>query len=99
MNVSTRKPSYRQAVDPLSRLLVRLSLPLRRQVLRRRLGRLVLEEVDGVPLAVLPEVFNPVVFRTGAFLARTVAEHCGRGDPAPTWDSHSALRCLDMGTG
>ncbi|MFZ2519137.1 MAG: hypothetical protein WA089_10570, partial [Anaerolineae bacterium] len=47
-------------------------LALRYRVLSRRYGRLVLEEIDGVPLVVLPQVFNPVLLRTGAFLARTV---------------------------
>ena len=47
-------------------------LALRYRVLSRRYDRLVLEEIDGVPLVVLPQVFNPVLLRTGAFLARVV---------------------------
>jgi release factor glutamine methyltransferase len=65
-----------------------------RPFLRRRLGRVVLEQIDGVPLLVLPEVFNPAVYRTGALLARAV------------WSWTPAMPCradeirvLDMGTG
>jgi HemK-related putative methylase len=72
-----------------------------RPVVRRRLGRTVLEWVDGVPVVVLPEVFNPKVFRTGAWLARAVA-----GLPALSPESAPASgrslgapRALDMGTG
>jgi release factor glutamine methyltransferase len=64
---------------------------LRRPVLRRRLGRLVVDEVEGVSLVVLPEVFNPRVFRTGAFLARVL-----QGMP---WEGAAAPRVLDLGTG
>jgi release factor glutamine methyltransferase len=64
-----------------------------RPVVRRRLGRTVLEWVDGVPLVVLPEVFNPKVFRTGAWLARAAA-----GLPAPV-GGNGEPRALDMGTG
>jgi methylase of polypeptide subunit release factors len=65
-------------------------LRLRHQTLGRRYRRLVLERVDGVPLLVLPEVFNPVLFRTGAFLARCVR-------PAPA--AAEEPRALDVGTG
>ena len=57
----------------LAATLVRQWLGLRYRVLSRRYNRLVLEQIDGVPLVVLPQVFNPVLLRTGAFLARTVA--------------------------
>ncbi len=60
-----------------------------RPLLRRRLGRLTVEEIDGVPLVVLPEVFNPAVFRTGALLARTVA----------ALPLDGPRRVLDLGTG
>ncbi len=60
-------------------------------MLGRRYRRLVLERVDGVPLLVLPEVFNPVLFRTGAFLARCVRP------PAPA--AADEPRALDVGTG
>src|SRR5262249_4521750 len=37
---------------------------------RHRHRHLVLEEVDGLPILVLPEVFNPKLFRSGEALAR-----------------------------
>ena len=69
-------------------------LKLKRPFLRRRIQRPSLEHLDGVPLLSLPEVLNPVVFRTGAVLARTVAASPWA---APSPDSTS--RALDMGTG
>jgi len=56
----------------LAARVARAWLTLRYRVLSRRHNRLVLEQIDGVPLVVLPEVFNPVLLRTGVFLARTV---------------------------
>jgi HemK-related putative methylase len=64
-------------------------LALRYRVLGRRYGRLVLEEIDGVPLIVLPEVFNPVLLRTGEFMVRALEE-------VPI---SSQVRVLDLGTG
>ncbi len=58
----------------------------------RRIRHPVLERIDGLPFVILPEVLNPVVFRSGAFLARTVADS-PLADPAP------GARALDMGTG
>jgi HemK-related putative methylase len=66
-------------------------LKLRHQVFGRRYRRLVMEQVDGVPLVILPEVFNPVLLRSGAILARAL-KRLALKDPA-------ALRVLDMGTG
>lgn len=55
-------------------------LVLRHRWLGRRYGRLVVETltnlpaaVGDVPLVVLPDVFNPVLFRGGELLARTLA--------------------------
>jgi HemK-related putative methylase len=45
-------------------------LTLRYRLLDRRYGRLVLEEIDGVPILVLPQVFNPVLLRSGVFMVR-----------------------------
>jgi HemK-related putative methylase len=81
-------------MNVLTRQLIRASLPAQRALLRRRLGRVVLEEVDGITLAVLPDVFNGVVFRSGAFLARTLAALLKAQAPAP-----NAPYVLDMGTG
>jgi release factor glutamine methyltransferase len=56
---------------------------------RGRYDRLVLEEVGGRPLLVLPQVFNPRLMRTGAMLAEALDERLvPRG-----------CRVLDMGTG
>ncbi len=85
MNWSARGPGS------LRRRFWRWWLRLRHQTLGRRYRRLVLERVDGVPLVVLPEVFNPVLFRTGAFLARSVRP------PAPA--AAAEPRALDVGTG
>lgn len=80
---------------PGFRRLRRLWLRLRHQTLGRRYRRLVLERVDGVPLVVLPDVFNPVLFRTGSFLARNIESPSpsggGQGEGRP--------RSLDIGTG
>ena len=56
---------------------------------RHRYNRLVLEEVAGRPILVLPQVFNPKLLRTGDFLARTLS---------PRWIP-PASTVLDMGTG
>ncbi len=85
MNPSARGPGR------LRRGFWRFWLRLRHQTLGRRYRRLVLERVDGVPLVVLPEVFNPVLFRTGVFLARSVRP------PAPA--AAAEPRALDVGTG
>jgi HemK-related putative methylase len=75
----------------MTRPLYRATLPFQRMLLRRRVRKLVLEEVDGVLLVVLPDVFNGVVFRTGALLARSIAKL------APAASDNAAA--LDMGTG
>ncbi len=71
------------------RTLYRRALALRsRIVYRQRHRHLTMEQVMGVPLVVLPEVFNPVIFRTGAFLMETARPHIKPGQ-----------QVLDMGTG
>jgi HemK-related putative methylase len=70
-------------------VVVRNWLALRYRVFGRRYGRLVLEEIAGVPLIVLPEVFNPVLLRTGEFMVRALAEV----ELAPR------AKVLDLGTG
>lgn len=76
-------------IQKLLRAAARAWLTLRYQVLDRRYGQLVLETINDVPLIVLPEVFNPVLFRSGAFMANTLAE-------GPNLAGSSVL---DMGTG
>lgn len=80
-------------MNGLTRRLSLLGHSVQRPLLRRRLRRVVLEHVDGVPLIVLPQVFNPVVFRTGTILARTVA--------SSPWaePKRDDARALDLGTG
>jgi release factor glutamine methyltransferase len=75
----------------MKRKLWRLAMTLRlRLLLRRRYGRLVLEDLDGLPLVVLPRVFNPKLLRSGAFLV----EQLGQPDVL-----HPSRRVLDLGTG
>ncbi len=79
-------------MNAATRLVTSLGLGLWRPLLRRRLGRVALEEIEGVPLVVLPEVFNPAVFRTGRLLARAVE----------AWTpplQETEIRVLDLGTG
>lgn len=76
----------------LSRVVTQASLPLQRALRRRRLGRLVIEHVQGIPLVVLPEVFNPAVFRSTDVLLRALRQW-----PAAPGAVHG--RALDMGTG
>ncbi len=56
---------------------------------QHRYKRLVLEEVAGTPILVLPQVFNPKLFRSGEFLARCLGPQVVRPDAT----------VLDMGTG
>jgi release factor glutamine methyltransferase len=72
--------------------LFRVWLWFRHRVFGRRFGRLVLENVEGTPLVVLPDVFNPVLLRTGAILARAASRVYGNG-------AGKGKRALDMGTG
>lgn len=66
------------------RNLLRLRLALRD---RRRYERVVLEHVDGLDLVVLPDVFNPVLLRSGAFLVSEL------------WRLPSGATVLDLGCG
>jgi HemK-related putative methylase len=70
-------------------------LHARRPFLLRRVQRHVIERVDGVPIVVWPDVLNPVVFRSGELLARTV----GYGPLAAPPAACAEPRALDMGTG
>jgi release factor glutamine methyltransferase len=79
-------------VGRLARLASLAWLHARRPFLERRIRRPVLERIDGLPFVVLPEVLNPVVFRSGAFLARTVAA-------SPAAAPRQGARAIDMGTG
>lgn len=80
-------------MNALVRPLFLLGHRLQRPLLRRRLGRVVVEHVDGLPLVILPQVFNPVLFRTGEILARTISIS-PLAEPRP-----GEGRALDLGTG
>jgi HemK-related putative methylase len=54
---------------------------------RRRYERVVLERLDGLNLVVLPDVFNPVLLRSGAFLVSEL------------WRLQPGARVLDLGSG
>jgi release factor glutamine methyltransferase len=86
---TTMSPQSGKRLSFPARLLACARLPILRFLLRRRVRRLVLEHLEGVPLVVLPEVFNPAIFRTSALLARVVS------DLPPVEDADA----LDLGTG
>src|SRR5262245_39114064 len=89
------RPARPVRANPLLRQGSRLCLLLKRPLLLRRIRRTVLERVDGVTVVVSPEVLNPVVFRSGAYLARTVAAAPAAAPPA---SGATTPRALDMGT-
>jgi HemK-related putative methylase len=71
-------------------LLWRVWLLLRFDLFQRhRHDHLVLEKVAGAPIVVLPQVFNPALFRTGEFLASLLDR----------WLVKEGTGVLDMGTG
>jgi len=81
-------------LSALAHLLNRPRLALRYWQFRRRYGKLALEKIDGVPLLVLPEVFNPVITLTGEFMARALTTF-SIIPPA----AQKAVEVLDLGTG
>lgn len=60
---------------------------------RRRMRRVVLERIGDQTFAVLPEVFNPTIFRSGRVLAEYIAAAPHLGAPGPD------ASALDLGTG
>jgi len=84
-------------IHPLVKFLSLLWLIPKREYLRRfRLGKTVLEKVEGCDILVLPDVFNPVAFRTGKYFAGVIRDSdlsviAGRDGDAAT--------ALDVGTG
>ncbi len=79
-------------VNPLVRFLTLFWLNLKKPFLARRIRRPTLEWIGEAPFLVLPQVLNPVVFRSGEFLANVVSEHLSA---APDASPHT----LDMGCG
>lgn len=77
------------AANSLVRAVWRAWLTLRYQILDRRYGRLVLETMDGVPIIVLPEVFNPVLLRSGAFMVQALDRQAVEEE----------MKVLDLGCG
>lgn len=75
-------------------LLARVWLTIRFRLLDRRYGRLTLEEIEGVPILVLPQVFNPVLLRSGAFMVGQLEK---RSDLAAVLASGGNV--LDLGCG
>ena len=72
----------------------RVSAPVIRALLRHRVRRLVLERWRGLPVVVLPDVLNPVVFRSGVLLAEALSALAPAG-----FRRSNPPRALDMGTG
>jgi release factor glutamine methyltransferase len=69
------------------RNVLRLKLAL---IDRRRYHSVVIERVEGLPLVVLPDVFNPKLLRSGEFLVQQLS----RSDLLPP-----GSRVLDLGSG
>ena len=83
-------------MHPLVRRLSALWLLPKREYLRRfRLGRTVRERVTGIDLVVLPDVFNPVIFRTGKYFAELLQ----RAELPGMEGRDEAPLALDVGTG
>ena len=80
-----RAPRFGRAAAFLNKLMF-LGYRLRK---KHRYDEFLLEWVDGVPLLVLPSVFNPKLLLTGAFFASQLRAH-----PFPP-----DAEVLDMGTG
>lgn len=76
-------------INRLKRYIVRNWLAFRYRILSRRGEGMVIERLDGLTLLILPGVFNPVLLRSGEFLASVLR-------PMTLED---ATRVLDMGTG
>jgi SAM-dependent methyltransferase len=81
------------AVSPALKALFAPWMAVKRATLRPRLAKPVYERVLGRPFAVWPGVFNPVIFRTGEFLADFIATSPLLAPASP--DSTA----LDVGTG
>src|SRR5215467_4189519 len=96
MSTQARVHILAQGPPPVSGFIRSLCGPwmfYRRAVLRPRLSRAVIERVRKRDFIVWPGVFNPVIFRTGRFLAEFVA-----GTPLIGARSETE-QALDVGTG
>jgi len=91
-NFAAPDPNNTPRVNPLVNFLSLLWLIPKREYLRRfRFNRTVREKVAGNEIVVLPEVFNPVIFRTGKYFADIL-------NAAELPDGHGR-RALDLGSG
>lgn len=79
---------------PLRQRLTRVWLTLRHQIFGGRYRRLTIEHIDDIALIILPNVFNPVLFRTGECLARAIQTMLVLND-----DKYPDTRVLDLGCG
>ena len=71
---ASTNPGLSRFLNKVAAFLVRQWLTVRFQFIDRRYGKLVLEQIDGVPLIILPDVFNPVLLRTGKFMAQAIRQ-------------------------
>lgn len=94
-------PLYPRPIPRLIRWLSLLWLIPQREIMRRRLGRTVIERVAGHEIVVLPDVFNPSIFRTGKYLADYICRATVLDELCPGTDSVRVgrPRALDVGTG
>ena len=83
------------AVNPLVRWISQAWFWPQRLLLRRRVRELSVEHVAGRPFVVLPDVFNPGIFRTGRFLADYLLDV----DGLVAGGHQRPVRALDVGTG
>lgn len=83
-------------IHPFFRFLSQVGYSFVRPFLRHRIGRTVLERVEGLPLLVLPTVFNPALYRTGPLLVQALAT---LPVPSSIPEHGDKARALDMGTG
>ena len=87
MSVAATAPLNWSLVRGAWRNVLRVKLAL---VDRRRYQSIIIEYVDGLPLVVLPDVFNPKLLRSGEFLVQQLS----RADLLPP-----GSRVLDLGSG
>ena len=92
---STSNDLTPEPVHPLVNWLSKLWLWPRQILLRRKVRDLIVERVAGHSFVVLPDVFNPGIFRTGRFLADYIQKVA-----IPNADGISERpSALDVGTG
>jgi hypothetical protein len=94
--VSAAMPE-RVRVNPLVQKLSHYWLLPKRKFLRRRLNKTVVEVIAGRSFTVIPDVFNPAIFRTGRYFAEFLATS-PLVDPAQ-FEGDGPVTTLDVGTG